>query len=245
MSSSDLTLKGEIMKARDTGSDITFEPCPVGNHIARCIRVIDLGTHHNEMYDKDRHQIVIMWEIPAEIKEYTIKGKDGHPDQEVKEPFTVTKFYTLSLAETSHLRPDLESWRGRAFTEQELEGFEMKKLLGVPCMVNVIHKARKQGSGVNAVVTAVTSLPKGIECPPAHHELEFFSLDKDDYESLTEMNAAYEKVSKGYQKQIQNSHEWKELWSSGAQPDYSNQPEPQQSESPAPLGADEFDDIPF
>jgi hypothetical protein len=229
------------MKARDTGSDVTFEPCPIGNHIARCIRVIDLGTHHNEMYDKDRHQIIIMWEIPNETKSYTVKGENGAPDKEVTEPFTVTKFYTLSLAETSHLRPDLESWRSKPFSEEELEGFEMKKLLGVPCMVNVIHKARKQGTGVNAAVTAVTSLPKGIECPPAVHELQFFSLDPEDYNNMTELSAAFDKVSKGYQKQIESSHEWKDLWSNKPA---QQQPE-QQSESPAPMGADEFDDIPF
>lgn len=229
------------MKARDTGSDITFEPCPIGNHIARCIRVIDLGTQRNEMYDKDRHQIVIMWEVPNEIKTYTVKGENGAPDKEVSEPFTVTKFYTLSLAETSHLRPDLESWRSKPFTEEELEGFDMKKLLGVPCMVNVIHKPRKQGTGVNAAVTAVTSLPKGIDCPPAHHELQFFSLDPEDYGSDAELQASFEKVSKGYQKQIEKSHEWKARESGAQQPAQKST----QSEDPAPLGADEFDDIPF
>lgn len=228
------------MKARDTGSDVTFEPCPTGNHIARCIRIIDLGTQHDEMYDKDRHQIFLMWEIPNEIKTYTVKGENGAPDKEVTEPFTVSKFYTLSLAESAHLRGDLESWRSRAFTEEELEGFEMRNVLGAPCMVNVIHKARKKGSGVNAVVTAVTPLPKGIECPPAVHETIFFSLDTDDFTSKTELSENFDKVSKGLQNSIQQSREWKEI--------FSDQPPPvSQSENPQPSagGGDQFDDIPF
>ena len=39
-------------------------------------------------------------------------------------PFLVRRRYTASLHEKSALRKDLESWRGRAFTNVELDGFK-------------------------------------------------------------------------------------------------------------------------
>lgn len=220
------------MKARDTGSDINFEPAPIGMHVARCIRMIDLGTSMDTYWQKEKHEIFAMWEIPAEIKKYTIKGQNGEPDREVEEPFTVSKFYTLSLSDKAHLRNDLESWRGKAFTEEELEGFEMKKVLGAPCMVNVIHQAKKKGSGENAVVKTVTAMPKGLNCPPAVHELIYFSLEEFDKE-------IFEKLSKGIKQRIMRSNEYIELTSGQPQ---ETQQEPLGSEPPV---NDQFDDIPF
>ena len=42
--------------------------------------------------------------------------------------FDVARVYTLCLHERAALRKDLESWRGRKFTEQELDGFDLEKL---------------------------------------------------------------------------------------------------------------------
>ena len=221
------------MKAKNSGNDIQFDPAPVGNNIARCIRVVDLGTKMDDYWGKEKHECWIMWELPNELHTYTIKGKDGQQDTEVTEPFTVSKFYTLSLSEKAHLRHDLASWRGKAFTEQELEGFEMKKVLGAPCMVNVIHTPKKKDpSQVNAVVTAVTGLPKGLECPEAVHDLVYFSLDAEEYDAQV-----LESLSKGIKARIMQSNEWLAM-QAGADP------AAPVGKQPAPA-ADEFDDIPF
>lgn len=224
------------MKARDTGSDISYEPAPVGMHIARCVRVIDLGTAMDDYWQKEKHEIFVMWEIPGELKNYTVKGEDGQPDREVTEPFSVSKFYTLSLSDKAHLRNDLESWRSRPFTETELEGFDMKGILGVPAMVNVIHAPKKKGNGVNAIVKSVTGLPKGLECPPAVHDLVYFSLDKDEYDAKV-----FESLSKGIKQRVMRSNEYLTM---NGQPDYSAPAENLGAEPPA-AGDDQFDDIPF
>ena len=52
---------------------------------------------------------------------------------------TISKFYTLSLHEKSNLGQDLVSWRGRPFTETERQGFDITKLIGVTCQLNVMH----------------------------------------------------------------------------------------------------------
>ena len=223
------------MKARDTSGDVTFEPAPIGMHIARCVRIIDLGTALDTYWDKDKHEIFVMWELPEEIKNYTIKGQDGAPDREVTEPFTVSKFYTLSLSDKAHLRNDLESWRSKAFTEEELDGFELKPILGAPCMVNVIHTPRKRGNGVNCVVKSVTGLPKNMECKPAVHDLIYFSLEEGEFDQKT-----FDNLSKGIKARVEQSNEYKAM--------ITGQPQPTQQDGfgaePA-QGDDEFDDIPF
>jgi hypothetical protein len=199
-------------------------------HIARCIWVIDLGTTHDDYWDKDKHEIFVMWEIPNEIKTYTIKGKDGEPDREVSEPFTVSKFYTLSLSDKAWLRNDLESWRGKAFTEEELEGFELKPLLGKPCMVNVIHAPKKNGKGINAVVKSVTGIPKDLKCPPAVHDTVYFSMDEGEYDATV-----FESLSKGIRARVARSNEHIAI-STGITPE---------NEAGTNQTDDQFDDIPF
>jgi hypothetical protein len=214
------------MKFKDTGSGIEFEPAPIGTHIGRCIRIIDLGTTWDDFWGKDKHEVFFMWELPHEIKEF--QDKDGNT---VREPFTVSKFYTMSLSDKAHLRHDLEAWRNKAFTEQELEGFDPSNIVGAACMINVIHTPKKKGKGVNCVVKSVTSMAKGLECPPASHDLMYFSLDREDYDPTK-----LEKLSKGIKARVMKSDEYKAI-ESGAPP-------PQQ-QTEAPLGDDKFDDIPF
>jgi len=129
----------------------TFKPAPAGAHAAVCCDVIDLGEIKVEYKGKAKvqHKIRIVWQI-EELRD------DGNP-------FTVNKRYTLSLHEKSTLRKDLESWRGRAFTEQELQGFDIEVLLSVPAMINVIHQARDGSAYAN--ITSIMRLPKSMEAP--------------------------------------------------------------------------------
>ena len=223
------------MKARNSGTDIQFDPAPAAMHIARCIRVVDLGTTFDEFWGKEKHECWVMWELPNEMHTYTIKQENG-TEKEITEPFTVSKFYTLSLSEKAHLRNDLESWRGRGFTEEELEGFEMKKILGAPSMVNVIHAPKKAPrKGINVIVKTVTGLPDGLQCPPAINDLVYFSLDPEEFNA-----ASLEKLTKGIKQRVMHSNEYIAITTgipAGA---------PTQQELAEPAGGDDFfDDIPF
>jgi hypothetical protein len=78
-------------------------------------------------------------------------------------PFLVRRRYTCSLHEKATLRRDLESWRGRAFTDKELEAFDLESLLSVGCLINVIHESRNGSTYAN--VASVMRLPKGMTAP--------------------------------------------------------------------------------
>lgn len=132
------------------GSGTTFTPCPSGSHVAACCDVEDLGIIKTEFAGKPKsqHKVNLIWQV-AETRD------DG-------KPYQVRKRYTLSLHEKASLRKDLESWRGRPFTDDELEGFDLESLLGVACMLSVVHNA--VAGKVYANVAAIMKLPKGI--PP-------------------------------------------------------------------------------
>lgn len=145
------------------GSD--FKPMPSGSHVGRCISVISLGTQDSPLYPAS-FKVMLIWEVPGETIE--INGKPA--------PMTISREYTLSLSEKANLRHDLESWRGRVFTKEELDGFDVSKVLGQPCMLSVIHKTNAKGK-VYGAVSNVVGLPKGVPCPPAWHPLIGYEIE--------------------------------------------------------------------
>lgn len=178
-----------------TTSSGTSTPAPAGTHVARCVQVIDLGTQKDDGQFglKIQPKIRLTWELPNEL--HVFREENG------EEPFVVGKEYTLNLGDKSNLRKDLESWRGRPFTPQELEGFDVSKLLGAACMLNVVHKP-KQGGGAYANIAGISPLMKGITCPPAIMALLLYdvSMGKND---------AYNKVPEWLRKKIDACENWK------------------------------------
>jgi hypothetical protein len=130
-----------------------YTPAPEGVHQAVCVDVIDLGLLKSAFLDekgneKWQHKINVVWQI-AETRD------DG-------KRFQLYKRFTLSLHEKAALRHDLESWRGRAFTSDELAGFDVEKLIGANCLVNVQHKKSADGTKTYANVVSVMPLIKGM-----------------------------------------------------------------------------------
>ncbi len=73
----------------------------------------------------------------------------------------IYKRYTLSLHENASLRKDLENWRGKKFTEEELQGFDLEKLLGVNALITVVHSQGADGKTYSNIA-AVSKLMKGM-----------------------------------------------------------------------------------
>lgn len=153
----------------------TFELVPAGNHLARCYQMIEIGTEEKEFKGEKKKQyaVRIVWELPNEKKVFDpAKGE---------QPFSIGKDYTLSMHEKSTLRHDLQSWRGKAFSEDEAKAFDITKLLGVPCMLNVIHVTSESGNQY-AKIAGVTAIPKGFTCPPQINPSFVLSYDAIDFE---------------------------------------------------------------
>lgn len=179
-------------------SESTFKPVSPGMHLARCYRVIDLGTQESAYQGKVKylHKAMIQWEVHSE-------DEDGNPLKTDKgEPMSISKTYTVSLGESSALRRDLVAWRGREFTSQELRGFELKNILGAWCMISVVATERDGKTYTN--IAAVMPVPANIKkagLPEGHNEAQMFSISNPDME-------LFESFSKFLQEKISSSPEW-------------------------------------
>lgn len=131
------------------GTGTSFKPAPAGLHQAVCVDVVDMGILEVSYAGKTKrqHKVRVVWQIDQDMED----GK----------PFIVQKRYTLSLHEKANLRKDLESWRGRPFTDAELEGFDLEKLLGANCQLNIQH-VQKAGE-TYANVISIVPLGRGMQ----------------------------------------------------------------------------------
>ena len=134
------------MILRDKGK--TFTPAPEGLHQAVCVDFVDLGVMDTPWGEKA--QCEVRWQIDEVL-----------PTSGAR--FLVVKRYTASLNEKATLRHHLESWRGRKFTAEELKGFDTEQLVGVNCMVQIMHvQGTKNPEATFAVVQAVVPMVKGM-----------------------------------------------------------------------------------
>jgi hypothetical protein len=165
---------------RDNSDFPPIPPVPAGMCQAVCYSVVDLGTHRGEYQGKPnkRHLVAITWEIPEE--RITIV-KDG---KEVDLPRAISKKYTLSLGDKAKLFADLTSWRGKAFTEEELKGFELERLLGVNCVLNIIHAKSKEGDKIYANIASISPLMKNMQKAKPENPLCYFELKSRDIPAL-------------------------------------------------------------
>lgn len=140
-------------------SEKEFEKFPLpeaGTTQAVCCAVWDLGmqetTFNNET--KLRHKIVVAWELSQLI---------NSPESEYhNQPYMLSKTYTLSLYENAALKKDLESWRGKSFTSEEIEhGFDVETLYGINCLIGVAHVTK--GDKTYANVSSILPPIKGME----------------------------------------------------------------------------------
>jgi hypothetical protein len=124
----------------------SFTPAPEGLHHAVCVDVVDLGIVPSSFGDK--HKVRIVWQIEEE-------------NIETRRRFEARKQFNLSLHEKATLRKDLESWRGRKFTDDELKGFDLEKLIAANCQIQVVHDIGEDAS-IWANVQAVVPAPKNV-----------------------------------------------------------------------------------
>jgi len=162
-----LTLK---VPAADAGSQ--FTPAPAGVWPAVCVSITDLGTQTN-IYNgeaKSARQLLIRWELDTDER-----MGDGRP-------FALSDIYTASLHPKSGLHKLLVAWFGKAPSEGS---FDMSKLLGRGCQVQVIHRvptAGKRAGETVADIGSVMPLAKGMKAPEPNITPFVFSLDDFDDE---------------------------------------------------------------
>jgi hypothetical protein len=158
------------------------ELIPTGNYLARCYKMIHIGTVEEVILGEKKimNKVRIGWELPTEQRVFS--------EEKGLQPLVIDKEFTLSLHEKSALRATLKSWRGKDFTEDEAKAFDITKLLGVPCMINIIHKpSKKDPSRSFEEIAGITAVPKGFDIPAQINPtfvLDYDNFDTDKFNTL-------------------------------------------------------------
>ena len=115
------------------GEGDQFAPLSEGLHEAICVDVIELGEVEFEGYEK-KHKVAIIWQVEEQ--------------KENGQRFEPSKWYNRTLAEGAKLREHLEQWRGRPFSEADLEAirekrYDLEKINGQQAQLQIFHKLKK------------------------------------------------------------------------------------------------------
>ena len=151
------------------------ELLPEGNHDAIVYQLVELGTQPNN-YGPDKRVLSIGWELPGLPP---FEADDG-----TKKPKCYWQRYNLpdegkGLHPKSNLRKMLVKWRSRDFTPEEMEGFELKTILGKPCIIRIEHEVSDTTGKLYQKLMSVRKWPKDKEVPKLQNELQFFSFQDD------------------------------------------------------------------
>lgn len=171
----------------------SLPPIDGGTYPAVCVAIADLGEQNNEKFKKYEDKVLLIWELPGVLIEV-----DGE-----QKPRWLSKDFSATLNEKSNLTKFLVPWRGKNFTEEELngDGFDLKQMLGKGCLLQIIVE-EKDGNQYNRI-TGCMGFPMGMPAPVTQSELLWFDMDEWDDDSLAkfpEWAQAKIKKSTQYQK---------------------------------------------
>ena len=181
---------------KDSGD---FMSVPPGSHIARCYRIVDLGTQRSEYMGKEKYlqKVMLQFEVHSEDDQGNpLVTQDGRP-------LSISKSFTCTLSEKSSLRKDLQLWRGRDFTPEELRGFELKNVLGAWALLSVTQSESNGKTYTN--IAAINPVPKAMKAalPTPVNPTGMFSIEDPDM-------AMFDTFSENLKNRITSSPEWKE-----------------------------------
>jgi len=187
---------GLVAKVSDGGS---FTPVAPGMHLARCYRVIDLGTQKTEWQGQTKS-------LPKVMIQFEVHSEDdaGNPLVTAKgEPMSISKNFTVSLQDKATLRKDLVSWRGREFTKEEADGFHLKNVLGAWAMLSIAKSVGNNGKDYTNIMS-INPVPPAIKkagMPESHNQAMYFEIESPNMEM-------FRTFSDNLRAKIEQSPEW-------------------------------------
>lgn len=171
-----------------------FEIAPEGVFLARCYKMVDVGTQTEtgQFGTKENRKIYLYWELLQDDDGEEIRMEDG------KTPFSIFNSYKLSLHPKANLRKHIDSWRGKKLTEEEAADFDLTKLLGAFCKLQITHSTSKDGQKTYANIEAIMTTKKKLD---GVNEVSSFSIENPDME-------VFNALPEWLQAKIEDAPEW-------------------------------------
>jgi len=200
-----------------------FELPPEGVYLARCYKMVDIGTQteQSQFGTKENRKIYLYWEL--------LQTADGEKvAMESGDPFSIFNSYKLSMHPKANLRKHLDSWRGKKFTDEEAAEFDITKLLDKFCLLQITHSQSKDGQKTYANVDGIMTTKKKVD---GVNEISSFSIENPDMDVFNDL-------PDWMQEKIENAPEWSETEEEAA---------PAAAETKEKKATDEIDvdDVPF
>lgn len=128
-----------------------FIPAPEGLHFAVCVDVVDLGGVKTSWKGQEsiKDMLRIVWQTEDKIPSGEKAGQ----------PYMINRRYTSSSHKKATLRIHCESWRGKAFTDEEFAAFDLEKLIGACCQIQITHNTSDGTTYAN--IQAIVPAPRG------------------------------------------------------------------------------------
>jgi hypothetical protein len=192
--------KIQILASSTGGSN--YEPIAAGTYVARCYSMVHLGTIKESYMGEEKYvnKVRLTFELPTELKVF--KEENG------EQPQVISKEFTLSLGDKSNLRAFLNSWRGKALTEDECKSFDIAVLAGKACTLSIIHKTSKVSGKTYAEIASIGGVMKGMAVPDLINPEMVFSVTNFD-------QVAFDSFPDFIKEKIQSSNEYQQILKSG------------------------------
>ena len=162
------------MRAKSEGNS-NIKRLEDGVYTAVSSMLIDMGVQKSEKYGKSSRKFIIVWNIENEFVE--VNGEQL--------PRVMSKEYTMSLGEKSNLRKDLQAWRGKQFTPEELEGFNLLNIINKGCQLQILNTENNGKTYTNIV--SIMALPKGMEVSELDKTIVFDTYDETTWNNYTQI----------------------------------------------------------
>lgn len=91
----------------------------------------------------------------------------------------------MSLGEKSNLRKDLQAWRGKQFTPEELEGFNLINILNKGCQLQILNTENNGKTYTNIV--SIMALPKGMTITELDNTVVFDTYDESTWNNYLQI----------------------------------------------------------
>jgi len=148
-----------------------------GTHVARCVKIIDLGTQETEFEGKKGKAKKVQFSFEL-IGQTYLFDEGGEDEKEV--PFIVHKEYTASIGAKANLAKDLASWLGKKLDPKV--PFKPEVLLGKECQVVVLIETSKKSGEDYAKIGAIMAVPAKMKVDRAASNKVFLSLNPDEFD---------------------------------------------------------------
>ena len=157
------------------GSDVKFTPHPEGQFVAQCVDAIDLG-EKVEDYPGTPEKLV---------HKCALVFRTGEKNPETHEFIDIAQEFTVSMGEKANLRKALESWRGKPYSEAQIEeGVPIHKLTSNWALLTIAQKRSNKGrtyAFIQSIVGVPVAMRQSLPQFPSYTRADYWQSRKDDY----------------------------------------------------------------